>query len=263
MTDVEKIALWVGLIASIVSIVLSVVAIVFARIVDKSARDVSAQTIKSLQKIESFVERLSSDTTGLIKAGWDRMLGNVGTPPVDNSTEAAREIAKGLLAEMRAELGLPESEQRDDATPSNGGEKLTEVFENLQNSLEAQLRTQRSSDRPSKALDYILDVLTGLSPEAKALASVIAENKYHLTFDQIQRLIGKSPLGDAVSELRDKGLLVPLEGLSPTGKPIPVYYFPAGPSDVVRSALLLLPEIEPDLQAFVTSELEAVGYNVR
>jgi mannose/fructose/N-acetylgalactosamine-specific phosphotransferase system component IIC len=60
MTDVEKIALWVGLIASIVSIVLSVVAIVFARIVDKSAREVSAQTIKSLQKIESYVERLSS-----------------------------------------------------------------------------------------------------------------------------------------------------------------------------------------------------------
>lgn len=75
MSDVEKIALWVGLISSIVSIVLSIVAIVFAGIVDRSARNVSAQTIKSLQKIESYVERLSSDTTGLIKAGWDRMLG--------------------------------------------------------------------------------------------------------------------------------------------------------------------------------------------
>src|SRR5258706_16016557 len=74
MTDVEKIALWVGLFASIVSIVLSFVAIAFAILVDRGARAVSGQTIKSLQKIESDVQRQSDDTRELIKAGWDKML---------------------------------------------------------------------------------------------------------------------------------------------------------------------------------------------
>jgi hypothetical protein len=263
MTDVEKIALWAGLIASIVSIVLSIVAIVFARMVDRSARDVSAQTIKSLQKIESYVERVSSDTTGLIKAGWDRMLGNVARPPTDDANNSAKEIAAGLLAEMRAELGLSEDEQHDDASPSSPsrGEKLNEAFDNLKSSLEAQLRTQRSSDRPGEAVDRIMDLLASLTPEAQTLASVIGNNGYHITFDQFQRLLRKSPLGDALSDLRDKGLLVPLEGLSGTGKPIPVYYFPSGLSDTVRAALLLLPETDPDLRSFIVSELETVGYN--
>jgi hypothetical protein len=262
MTDVEKIALWVGLISSIVSIVLSIVAIVFAAIVDRSARNVSAQTIKSLQKIESYVERLSSDTTGLIKAGWDRMLGNVARPAGDDANNSAKEIAAGLLAEMRAELGL--SEDNPDAVTStsstSGGEKLDEAFENLKSSLEAQLRTQRGTDRPGEAVDRIVDLLRSLSAEARALATVIGRINYHITFDQFQRLLRKSPLGDALSELRDHGLLIPHEGLSSAGKPIPVYYFPTGLVDTVRAALLLLPEIDRDLEALVISELEAVGY---
>jgi hypothetical protein len=263
MTDVEKIALWVGLIASIISIVLSVVAIIFARIVDKSSREVSAQTIKSLQKIESYVERLSSDTTGLIKAGWDRMLGSVGKPPNAEENVSAKEIAAGLLAEMRAELGLSETEQHDERHVSwERGEQLDDAFENIRSSLEAQLRTQTRSDRPSEALDQVLDILRGLSPQARALASLIASNR-HLTFDQFQQLLKHSELAEAISELRAEGLLVPLEGVSRTGKAIPVYYFPPRLSDIVRAATLLLPEVADDLQKFVASELMKVGYQPR
>lgn len=174
-------------------------------------------------------------------------------------------MAAGLLAEMRAQLGLSEEGQRDEAEISSGrAGKLDEAFENLQTSLEAQLRTQRSSDRPGEAVDRIVGLLASLSPEARALASVIGANGRHLTFDQFQRLLRKSPIGDAISELRDKGLLVPLEGLSiTTGKPIPVYYFPSELTDIVRAALLLLPELDRDLQAFVVSELETIGYNLR
>ena len=74
MADVDKIALWAGLISSIVSIVLSIVAIVVAILVNSRSEKVSDQTIKSLQKIESSIERLSGDTSGLIKGAWDTML---------------------------------------------------------------------------------------------------------------------------------------------------------------------------------------------
>jgi len=65
----QTIALWVGLLSGIVGIVLSVVAIVFTVLVDRRSSQVTGQTIQSLQKIESAVERLSSDTRELIKAG--------------------------------------------------------------------------------------------------------------------------------------------------------------------------------------------------
>ena len=67
MTQVETAGLWIGLISGIVSIVLSIVAIAFARAVDRSSRQVTEQTIKSLQKIETEVARLSDDTRELDK----------------------------------------------------------------------------------------------------------------------------------------------------------------------------------------------------
>ena|SRR5436190_17397695 len=103
MNNVEQVALWVGLISGIVSIVMSVVAIAFAVMVDRSSRAVTAQTIKSLQKIESDVERLSSDTRELIKAGWDRMLGSVSLAYPPEST-APSQLASGIAAELKSEL---------------------------------------------------------------------------------------------------------------------------------------------------------------
>jgi hypothetical protein len=191
------------------------------------------------------------------------MLGSVSTPPDDQANVSAKEIAAGLLAEMRAELGLSEAEQHDEQrVSSERGEQLDEAFENIRSSLEAQLRTQKRSDRPSEALDHVLELLRGLSLEARALANLIARNR-HLTFDQFQQLLKHSALKDAVSELREEGLLVPLEGVSRTGKPIPVYYFPPGLSDIVRAATLLLPDMDDDLLAFVASELSKAGYQLR
>ena len=107
MTELERVALWVGLFAGVVSIVMSFVAIAFAILVDRSARAVSSQTIKSLQKIESEVERLSGDTRELIKAGWDKMLGNVDRDSHVKTIETpAKEVAAGVASELRAELGL-------------------------------------------------------------------------------------------------------------------------------------------------------------
>src|SRR5579864_4569961 len=83
MNQAESVAFWVGFIGSMVGIVLSIVAIVFSILVDRRSSRISDHTIQSLQKIESAVERLSSDTRELIKAGWDKMLGNVdkASPP--------------------------------------------------------------------------------------------------------------------------------------------------------------------------------------
>src|SRR5271156_2537844 len=104
MTDVEKVALWCGLIASVVSTVLSVVAIWFAIHVNSRSEAVSDQTIRSLQKIESFVQKLSDDTAGLVKAAWDKMLGNMyRTEGVDAQVSNAKEIASGLTAELKTE----------------------------------------------------------------------------------------------------------------------------------------------------------------
>jgi len=262
MTDVEKIALWVGLLASVVSIVLSIVAILFARMVDKSSREVSDQTIRSLQKIETYVERLSSDTTGLIKAGWDRMLGTVANAPSGDEAFSAKEMAAGLVAEMRAQLGLSDGDEHTQGeVASKRHDELDEAIKHMRSSLEAQLKVPKPSSRPSEALDEVMDRLRVLSPEARALATVIAQGR-HLTFAQVQKLMKDSMLNTVISELRDAGLLVALEGYSSTGKPTPVYYFPSGSSNTVRAALLMMPEVDDDLFALVISELNKVGYKL-
>jgi type II secretory pathway pseudopilin PulG len=78
LTQVETVGLWVGLVSAIVSIVLSIVAIAFARDVDRRSLEISHQTIRSLEAIQSAVQRLSEDTGGLIKVAWERMLGSMG-----------------------------------------------------------------------------------------------------------------------------------------------------------------------------------------
>ena len=65
------------MISSIVIVVLSIVTIAFAVLVNNRASDINDKMIQSLQKIEFAVERSSEDTRELIKADWDKMLGNV------------------------------------------------------------------------------------------------------------------------------------------------------------------------------------------
>jgi hypothetical protein len=120
---------------------------------------------KSLQKIESEVERLSSDTTGLIKAGWDRMLGNVAATPDKSAGVDAREMTSGLLAELLANAERHIGPQ-DSGSILAHEEKLDDLFKYLGKSLEAQILTRNSSERPSEALDRVLGILNSLSPEA-------------------------------------------------------------------------------------------------
>jgi hypothetical protein len=58
VTGVEAVALWVGLISSIVGVVLSVVAIAFAVLVNNRASDINDKMIQSLQKVELTVNVL-------------------------------------------------------------------------------------------------------------------------------------------------------------------------------------------------------------
>src|SRR3954464_15733564 len=98
MGEVERVALWVGLIASVAGIVLSIVAIWFAREVDTRSAAITKQTIQSLQKIESTVERQSKDTQELIKAAWDAMLGGMGQPQTPAPSSPAQAGATQRLA---------------------------------------------------------------------------------------------------------------------------------------------------------------------
>src|SRR5579872_612279 len=110
MNEVDHIALWAGLISSIVGIVLSILAIISSILSNIRLEKVTDQTVKSLQKIESDVERISEETSGLIKAGWERMLGTMGATPPPTS---AKEIAAGLTDEIR--IALKEAKQNNAA----------------------------------------------------------------------------------------------------------------------------------------------------
>ncbi len=187
MTDVEKIALWIGLIGTVVSIVLAIVAIVFSILVDRSARAVSAQTIRSLQKIESDVERQSEDTRGLIKAGWDKMLGNFSNTPNEAVDLSTNEMVSGLIAEIRAKLGITEKEENSQTAIEQPTAKVNELLENLGTSLEAQIKTRNRAERPSEALEFVLSIVNILSPDARALAHIVASREVILPLIKFRR----------------------------------------------------------------------------
>ncbi len=260
MTDVDKIALWTGLISSIVSIVLSVVATTFAILVNNRSEKVSDATVKSLQRIESTVERLSDDTSGLIKAAWDAMLGSFsGNLARDSgiSASAAREIASGVASEVRSDLSLPEgkSGKGGEASVAELAERVDRALERMQETVSAQLRGLARSNRPSSVLNKLRD-LERLSPAARALAGSI---KAHLTRDQYDQL-EKGPLSPAIRELRQAGLFVPVTGIE-DGKEAPVYYFPPNQSRNLRSALLLIERPPVEVRDLVKAELDRVKYD--
>ena len=257
MTGVEAIALWIGLVSSIAGIVLSIVATVFAVYVNNRASEINDRTIQSLQKIESAVDRSSEDTRELIRAGWNKMLGNVGKPSnTESDSASAREIASGLAAELRAELGLGGSNEPSPQTDEI--ERLNDLLENLEISMEAQLTDRDYLETPGEALDYSVAKLRNLAPRPQALVQAIVS--LHLTREQYRRLLKSSVLSPAVADLRRNGLLVPLEGRGEDGEEIPVYYFPPSLSEAIRTAILLLPDIPHEVQETVNAELRRVGY---
>ncbi len=257
MSQAEAVAFWVGLISSIVGIVLSIVAIVFAILVDRRSSKVSDHTIQSLQKIESAVERLSSDTRELIKAGWDKMLGNVesGATPVP-SESSAKEVAAGIAAELRSELTTLRTEGGTADKSQLRVEHLEKYLKNLEASLIAQLRAQQMDPRPSAKLEAIVEMVGELTPSAYALLRAISE--FHLTQREYKRL-SAGRFGPSLLELRKVGWLVPVVHHTGSG-PEPCYFLPSGISKMARAAFHIFPPPQQDIFEAVVAELRSVGY---
>jgi hypothetical protein len=264
VSQVEVVALWAGLIASIAGIVLSIAALVFGVWVNNRATQVNDQTIKSLQKIESTVERLSEDTRNLIKAGWDKMLvgfgDSTGSIKDDEEEEKSdREIASGLTEEAKVELGLID-QHKDSQSRSTKEElqQIDQVLNRLQETLQAQLRNASLRGKTGRSTDLMMGKISALSSKAQALLRSVAPS-WHLTRDQYIKL-RHSPISTALLELRKAGLLVPLSGHEDAGEKIPVYWLPPGTSRRIKAALELISEPPVDIRETVEKELQNVGY---
>jgi hypothetical protein len=258
MNQVESVAFWCAFIASIVGTVLALVAIAFSVLVDRRSSRVSDHTIQSLQKIESAVERLSSDTRELIKAGWDKMLGGVEkSPPPDSSDPDAKQLAAGIAAELRSELtALFPDKKPDGQGPEKKDERIEAYLKELEASLMAQMRGSAESSRPSARFEDVSNTVRGLSVQAYCLLRAIRFR--HLTQAQYRRL-ADGPLADALFELRKAGLLAPVAHRTEGGK-VPCYYMPSSIAAIGRAVLDLLPEPPDDVTRPVELALNEAGY---
>lgn len=261
LTDVETVALWAGLLVGVASVVLAIVAIYFSIEVDRRSSATAAETIRSLERIESAAKSQSQDTRDLIKVGWERMLPPAGgLPRAPASEEGIREVAAGLAAEIRSELGLVAGEQGDDDTSAVAPDRTTEQNEELIQQLTETIETSMRATRGTAAdeVQFWLDQLSNLSEESQALARALT--KRQITARQWRELRRDPVLQRGFSELRRAGILIPLEGIRRDGRPSLVYWFPPGAHRAIRAATLLLPDPPPELISYVESSLERVGY---
>jgi hypothetical protein len=255
MTEVEHVALWAGLISSIVGIVLAVVAIVSSVIGNVRLERVTDQTVKSLQKIESDVQRISEETSGLIKAGWERMLGSVagnGSPVL--AATSAKEIAAGLTNEMRAAV-KEEMKRSGEALPPDQSPRIEAVLKEIGRTIAAQMgvTTYGGARSPQLTWDQRIAALPDL---AREVAYQI--RNHHLTREQYERLRESSHIGNAVVRLRRVGLLVPLSDHG--NQDSVVYWFPPDKVDDIKSALLLSRPRDSESREAVAVDLARVGY---
>jgi hypothetical protein len=251
LTQVETVALWTGLLAGVVSIVLSVVAILFAHNVDQRSSEVSNQTIRSLESIQSTVERLSADTGGLIKVAWDRMLvGAIGatSPEADTDLRAAM---SGLLAELRQEVG--------EVAPGTELERLTvEAGDRVRDGSDSEEPTRR----PTGAFNAAARSIESLSPISTELLRALTDEHAHLTRAQYKRLRANPGLKLALEELRARDLVVPLAGRNESDEEETVYWLAPWFHDVIGPALVFTGHERPtdNEAAHVHAALREVGY---
>lgn len=256
MNEIERIALWTGLFSSIVGSVLAVVAMIFTWVVNKRTDRISDRTLQSLDKIEATIANVSEGTNSLIKAAWDKMLGNVGpSAPVEVAGLDIRELAAGIAAEIREDLGIA----MDGAGSRGKDERLADLersLERLEAAVQARAAVKVRSANTADSLDFVRLRLRLVSPEARALIGAIRQR--HLTVEQYRGL-QNSPLAGALSELRDSGLLAPLVG-EYQNRMKRVYFIPPGLLDVLTPALALLPPVAPETIVRVEQALSEVGY---
>jgi hypothetical protein len=252
LTQLETVGLWAGLLSAVVSVVLSLVAIFFARDVDRRSIEISNQTIRSLQTIQSTVQRLSEDTGGLIKVAWERMLGTMGA----QSAQADGDL-QGLLAGLIAEF----REDANEIAPGTGVEKLArEVGERVRRATDRKGGAERHSAPRSWAFNAAVEAIESLSPLSIELLRAL-EGGHHLTRTQYQQLRRDPDLAVAVDELRDQDLVVPLQRRGPRGEET-IYGLAPWFLEVIGPALVFTGHESPsgaEAQR-VMSALRDVGY---
>jgi hypothetical protein len=258
MTEVEHVALWAGLIASIVGIALSIVAILFTISVEKSNRAVAEQTTKTLRKIESEVDRTSQDMRELIRVGWNKMLGvsdGHGPQSLESSTSYDA-VASGMTSELRSELGSPHPENGEKTTVGES-ERIEEILRNFEQDLRGQFEAAKASRTPGAAFDRVYATVESMSEEARGLALMLAYDS-HLEKSEYQKLL-KGPLRSAVRELRGRGLLVPVQAHQ-TDELGPCYWFHPALFEYIRPALALMDEPSAQILSRIDAELRRIGY---
>jgi len=249
MDEVERVALWIGLLGSVVSTSLAVVALAFTYVVNKRSDNVSDQTIRSLERIQGSVQRVSDDTTNLIKAGWDKMLAGLAVPsPQDAELEPAQEVAAGLRAEISETLRPTDGAQMD----------MKDLVDELANNAEDAVKAGalEASDS-ARAVDRVLSLLDQVSPAARELAKVLAFGPRHLKRTEYQLLMHDPRTSQAVREMRSLGFLTPRVHRYGDGHEL-VYYFPSRLNRAVRAAFMLRTH-EPE-QPDILEALAAAGY---
>jgi hypothetical protein len=258
MSQIMDVATWVALITGIVGISLAAVAIWFSFSVEAKSRRVSDQMIQSLQKIESYVERSSTDTRELIKVGWDRMLGGVSLPPDADSQESSEvsmnQITAGLAEELKSEL----RQAQNSGSSGIDEEKVMQVISEV---VQAQARTNRSESpkRWARVEDWAR-ILNSLSPAAYELVRILSENG-HITSSDYNKLRDTNmKMAGLFHELRREGLLVPLVGTPESVQELLVYWFPPGESRNISMAMELVDRRNRQEYNRVSAALQAVGY---
>jgi hypothetical protein len=255
MSQVDTVALWAGLIASIAGITLSIVATVFALWVSKQSAEVNQQMIRSLQKIESTVEHLSADTRELITAGWNKMLTGLGgeSEAESSTSEVSDQISEGVASEVRSELADSETE-----TESQKIERLENALQDLKETVAIQLR-RRSNRNTGGTLDMLVEEIRGLPVESKAVISVLSQS-WHLTRKQYNLARNNPVLRGPIKRLRAGGFLVPLVGESDDGVNEPVYYFPPNTTAQIKLASQIAGDIPREVYDGILVALRTIGY---
>lgn len=262
MSQLIDVATWIAVIAGVMGIVLAIVAIWFTFAVDRRSRNVTEQMIKSLQRIESSVERSSADTQGLIKVAWDRMLGDVAAPEskavtepeLDRRTDVQLEqLMAGLTAEVRSELASRREESP--ALPD-----VDEIVRRVTEAVQAQFNISRSeTGSASSQINDWLNRLRTLSPAALELIRYLGAFG-HLTRQQYERLAAHPRYSTVVEELRKIGALSPFVSTVEPEETQPVYWFSRSVGDNLRIAFDLLDPNFREERASLGNVLKEIGY---
>jgi hypothetical protein len=253
MTEVEHVAVWIGLISGVVGIVLAVVAITFTALVNRRADTVNNATIGALTQIQADLGRLGNDVRELIKDAWGTMLHERGPIESPGTVQPARpdELAQGLAAEVRSDM----AEAGGGQVTQQVQEALDKFTKRLSEEMGAMVPGPGGTLSMAERMRRVVTTLERRSPEALHLLRRLSRGK-HLTRDQYGKL-GESDIAPAVGELRRGGLLRPM-----ASGPELVYWIPGEIADLIELGARLVPDPPAEAAKKVDDVLREVGYEV-